>query len=66
MIAQRRMALAPLLAGSTQGHALKQGHVIPDFGCLADHHTHSMVNEEAGSNFGGRMDFYPGQPTGNL
>ena len=41
------MALASLLAGAAQRHALVEHHVVADLGRLADDDAHAVVDEEA-------------------
>ena len=51
-------------AGAAERDALVQGDVVANLGCLANHHAHAVVDEEAVANPGGGMNFDPGQRTG--
>ena len=50
------MALAVFLACASQGDALIQQATVADFGGLADHHPHAMVNEHAVADPGAGVD----------
>lgn len=41
-----RVTFTMILAGAAKGNALINGHIVTDFGCLADHNTGTVVNEE--------------------
>ena len=65
-VANGRMALAGLLAGSAEGDALIHENVVPDFGGLADNDAHAVVDEEAAADGGSGMDFNAGHGAGEL
>src|SRR5204862_4297795 len=61
--ADRGMALVVDLGGSihrrrnaAQGDSVIQGHIIADFGSLADHDSHPVVDEKAPANRSAGMD----------
>src|SRR5437763_1931770 len=55
-VADGRMPLAGILPRSAERHALVQQHVVSDLGCLADHHAHSVIDEETAPDSRARMD----------
>ncbi len=57
------MALTFIPTGAAQGHALVQGHVITNFGGLANDDAHAVVDEEAAADLGARVNLDAGQPT---
>src|SRR5690606_12275963 len=59
---QGRRALAFLPAGAAQRYAVVERAVVADFGGLADHHAHAMVDEEAPADAGAGMDLDTGEP----
>src|SRR5207253_7212587 len=59
---QRRVALAFIPAGAAEGHTLVKRDVIADLGGFADHNAHAVVDKEAPTDPGPRMDLDPGQP----
>src|SRR5471032_93785 len=61
-ITQSRVALAFIPGGAAQRHAFIQGHVITDFGGLANHNAHAMVDKEATPHLGTRVNLDAGQP----
>ena len=56
VVADGGMALALLLAGSAQRHALVQQYIVADLGGFADHGAHAVVDEAAPSNLRAGMD----------
>ena len=61
-VAQARMALLPAgERGAAQGHALVKRAIVADFGGLADHHAHAVVDKQPPADFGTGVDFDPGQ-----
>ena len=61
-IAEGRVALAGVPGGAAEGDAVIEGHVIADQGGLADHDAHAVVDEEAATDGGTRVDLDAGQP----
>ena len=55
------MALAGVLAGAAQRHAVVDGAVVPDLGGLPEHNTHAVVNEQLAADFGAGMDLDAGE-----
>ena len=66
VVAQRGVALALLLAGAAQRHALVEQHVVADLGGLADDHAHAVVDEEAPADGGARVDLDARQAAADL
>src|SRR3989338_1499065 len=62
VVADRRVALAALLAGAAQRHPLEEGDVVADDGGLADHDPHPVVDEEAPADHRRGVDLYTGEP----
>ena len=67
------MAIAAVLAGGAQGHALEDGHAFLDDGGLADDDARPVVEHHAGADRHRRVDVDPeggrglaGQPMGNV
>ncbi len=58
VVANCGMPLTLLFAGSSQGHALVQGHIIADYSGLANHDTHTVINKQAAPNFRAGVDLY--------
>ena len=56
VVAEGGVPLALLLAGAAQGHALVEQNVVADFGGLADHHAHAVVDEEPAADRRAGMD----------
>lgn len=56
IIADGRMTLAFLFAGSAEGHALIQCDIVTNFSCLPYNYTGSVVNEKAIAYCGSRMN----------
>jgi hypothetical protein len=50
------MAFLLLKASSAQNNSLVDEHIIANFRCLTDNHTHPMIDEEPSSNLGPRMN----------
>ncbi|MPM31554.1 hypothetical protein SDC9_78109 [bioreactor metagenome] len=46
MIAKGRVALTNILAGTAEGRALIDGHVVSDHGGFADDYANAVVNEQ--------------------
>ena len=61
VIAQGGVALALILAGAAQGHALVQGTAVSHLGGLADDDAAAVVDEHAGADFGAGMDLHTGE-----
>ena len=55
------MAVAALLAGAAQGHAMQHGDAVLDDGGLADHHAGAVVDEDALADPRAGMDVEPEQ-----
>ena len=66
LIADGGMALALLAARAAQRDALVQQHVVADFGGLADHHAHAVIDEEAAADGGAGVDFDAGEKAADL
>src|SRR5215207_6738651 len=60
VIFDRWMPLAALLPRPAQRHTLVHRDVVADRGCLADHDTHAVVDEDALSDPRSRMNLDPG------
>ena len=60
------MALAVLLAGAAQSHALVESHVIANAGCFTNHHAQAVIDEQAPPDLGAGMDFNSGKKTRDL
>jgi hypothetical protein len=56
LVLQGGVALARLLAGAAEGHALVEHHPVADLGRLADHHAHAVIDEEAPADRGAGVD----------
>jgi len=54
-------ALLARRAGAAQGHPVVERAIVADFGGLADHHAHPVVDEEALADMCAGMDLDPGQ-----
>ena len=46
VVAEGGVTLADVLAGTTEGHTLVEGAVVPDLGGLADDDAHTVVDEQ--------------------
>ena len=57
VIAQRRVALTFLFSRAAERHALVDEYVVADLGGLADHHSRSVIDEEAAADGGAGVDF---------
>ena len=57
VVEQRRMALAVLLAGSAERHALVERDVVADDGGLANHHAHAVIDKQAPADLRARDEF---------
>ena len=66
VVANGRMPLAGVLAGTAQGHAVIDGAVIADLGGFAEHDPHAVVNEQPLTDLGPRMNLDTRKVTGNL
>src|SRR6266498_351558 len=66
IVLERWMALASLLAGAAERHALVQRDPIADLARLADHHTHAVVDEETPADRRAGMDLDTGEESANL
>ena len=60
MIAERRVAPLPAVAGTPERHPLVQQYVVTDDTRLADDDSHAMVDEEALADGRAGMDLDPG------
>ena len=58
VVLDRRMALARLLAGAAQRHALVDDDVGADLGRLADHHTDAVVDEHSAGDVRRRVNVH--------
>ena len=54
------MALAQVLAGTTQGHPLVDHHIVAHFRGLTDHNAIAVVNTHPPADLGARMNLDPG------
>ena len=54
------MALAGVLAGAAQRHAVVDGAVVADHGGLAEHDAHAVVDEQAPADPGTGVDLDAG------
>ena len=54
------MALAGVLAGAAQRHAVVEGAVVADHGGLAEHDAHAVVDEQAPADPGTGVDLDAG------
>src|SRR5271165_2143206 len=66
IVADCRMALAALLAGAAQGHALIQRHIITDDRSLANNHAHSVIDEEPAADLRAGMNLDASYELGEL
>jgi hypothetical protein len=57
IVTESGMALDGFEINSAQGDALKNQTVVTDFGRLADHHAHSMIDHESFAEFRARVNF---------
>jgi hypothetical protein len=60
------VAFAFLLTGTTKRNTLVEKAIIANFGGLADHHTHPVIDEETASDPGSGMDLNSRQPPAEL
>lgn len=60
------VAFAFVFPSASQSTPMKKDHIISDFGSLADHDAHPMIDEDALADGRAGMDFYPGKKTGYL
>ena len=58
VVAKRRVALAALLAGSSEGHALVELAIIANDGRLPHDDAHAVVDNEAAADGRSRVDFH--------
>ena len=63
-VLQGRMALALVPAGAAQGDTVVERHVIADFRGFADHHAHAVIDKEASTDLGTRVDLDTRHPAG--
>ena len=56
IVAQRRMALAGVLAGAAQGHAVVDRAVVTDLGGLAKHDAHAVVDKQLAADLRAGVD----------
>ena len=50
------MPISSRLASATESDFVQQGDVIPDHGGFADHETRCMIEQNAGTDLGGRVN----------
>ena len=50
------MPISSLLAGAAEGDFVQKRDMIPDHGCFADHETRRMIEQNAGTDFGSRVN----------
>ena len=60
VVAERRMALADVLAGAAERHALIEQAVVADLGRLADHDAGAVVNDQTAADLRAGVDFNSG------
>ena len=60
------VALARVLAGAAEGHALIDGAAVSDFRRFSDDHAHTVINQHTAPDLGGGMDFNAGSSLGAL
>ena len=60
------MALAVLLAGAAQRHALVHRHVVADYGGFTDDHPHGVVDEQPPSQLRAGVNINAGEEAGDL
>src|SRR6185437_16586199 len=65
-VAQRRVALAGLLAGTAKRYALVEGHIVAHDCRFADHDTQPMIDEEATADACARMYLHAGKEPRDL
>mgnify|MGYP000972671947 CR=1 FL=1 len=65
-VADGGVTLAVFQRTAPEGDAVVDHHVVADLGRLADHHAHAMVDEEAPTDGGTRMDLDAGEEAGQL
>ena len=65
-VADGRMTLAGVCAGSAERDAVINRDVVADLGGFADHHAGGVVDEQAGAQGRTGMDVDPGQDPGDL
>ena len=56
VVAQGRMALALLITGAAERHALVEQHIVADLGGFPDDHAGAVVDEEPPPDGCARMD----------
>ena len=66
VVADRRVALAGVVAGAAEGHAVVNRAVVPDFRGLTDDDAHAVVDEQAAADRRARVDFDAGHVAGKL
>ena len=59
---QRGMALALVPRSAAQRDAVIERAIVADFGGLAHHHAHAVIDEHAAADGGAGVDFDAGQP----
>ncbi len=66
MIAERRMALALMLACAAQGYAVINVAIVADFGSLPNNNAHAVVDKQAFANLSAGVNLNPRQPAAKL
>lgn len=65
-IANGGVPFAALVTGSAQGDTVVNQYVVTDDCGFANHHTHSVVNEDPATERGTRMNLDPSEKSGEL
>ncbi len=60
------MPFSRFLTGAAQRYSLINGYVVADFGGLADHHSHAVIDEEATADLRPGMDLDARDPARDL
>lgn len=60
IVANRRVALAGVVSGAAEGHAMVNRAIVTDLGGFADDNAHAVVNEQAAANGRARVDLDAG------
>jgi hypothetical protein len=58
-IVEGGVTLSVFLAGTAESYSLIQSHVVTDRGGLADHDSHTVINEQSPPDLRPRMNLYP-------
>ena len=65
-VANRRVALAAILASTSQSHTLVYEHVVANLSRFADHNSHAVVDKETPAYLCPRMNFNASNETAEL